>query len=533
MTQRSDQESSLWSQLTVHLRAPSLQEVGIDADTLRWFTEVALAASWREATSDEPRPLVVVLTGPSGGGKSSIFNALLESDSATTSSVSRPTTKGVHCGGNIGSSFEPPAESVLAQATIPPFVRSSAVAPNIVIADGPDHNTTIEANRQIAWRLLCWADTFCYVTTEERYADSSFTEMAAQLSMFTGPVHAIMNKVSNFTEGEAEECLRGLYSAGAINLGTALVIPTAMESTPIHVNALRDRINLTNPVSCGGVDLPRFGRRVQSEIIDSVESWLHSRDCLLERLTRTPDSSDTFTADASVSRLRTIEHENRFWLRYSPRSVVTALGSWLKRPRLLPAKPTPAQPLNTERITKSLSEKTEEILSDYHLRVVELLRSDRVGNLLLESPHWHETETPTNRIENVHQSLINQMSEFANEQITAIHEKRPKHAGVIGRIRTLALDLLIRTTMLALTLCVVPPLLTELLRIIGHPSFTSAFQAELGKWQATFQANVTGLIKQRLDSYIEVLASFGPSSDQLESLKTTLRDLGASGGSVA
>ncbi len=135
-------------------------------------------------------PLLAVLGGSTGSGKSTITNSLVGSN-VSTAGVLRPTTRSpvLIChpedqnwftstdilpdlprvtGGQQehGKQQEPTTTSVL---RIRP---TKTMPPGLAIIDAPDIDSVEEANRELATQLLAAADLWLFVTTAVRYADA-------------------------------------------------------------------------------------------------------------------------------------------------------------------------------------------------------------------------------------------------------------------------------------------------------------------------------------------------------------------------
>ncbi len=133
------------------------------ADHLRGHVRV------RAASLDAP--LVVLLAGPTGAGKSTTFNTLA-GRAVSATGVLRPTTRVavvlVH----------PDDHDALvdgALAGLPPdqvrFVTDDSIEPGLVLVDAPDIDSLEHANRALTDRLVEAADLCVFVTTATRYAD--------------------------------------------------------------------------------------------------------------------------------------------------------------------------------------------------------------------------------------------------------------------------------------------------------------------------------------------------------------------------
>ena len=123
----------------------------------------------RAASLDDP--LVVLLLGPTGAGKSTVFNTLARR-AASPTGVLRPTTRVA-----VVLVHPDDRQALLdgAFAGIPPnhlrFVEDAALERGLAIVDAPDIDSLEHANRALADQLVEAADLCCFVTTATRYAD--------------------------------------------------------------------------------------------------------------------------------------------------------------------------------------------------------------------------------------------------------------------------------------------------------------------------------------------------------------------------
>jgi energy-coupling factor transporter ATP-binding protein EcfA2 len=116
-------------------------------------------------------PLLVLLLGPTGAGKSTLFNTIA-GRAASPTGVLRPTTRvavvlanpddqaAVRAGALAGE----PVDRVR-------LTGDAAVPPGLALVDAPDIDSIEHANRELADRLVEAADLAIFVTTATRYAD--------------------------------------------------------------------------------------------------------------------------------------------------------------------------------------------------------------------------------------------------------------------------------------------------------------------------------------------------------------------------
>lgn len=114
-------------------------------------------------------PLVVVLLGSTGSGKSSLLNGIAGRQ-ISKSGVLRPTTRIAHALVGEGDSL-PLALQQLAQEGLVEIHRAGDDWQGMAVVDSPDFDSVEAGNRALARRLLEAADLLVFVTTATRYAD--------------------------------------------------------------------------------------------------------------------------------------------------------------------------------------------------------------------------------------------------------------------------------------------------------------------------------------------------------------------------
>jgi predicted GTPase len=139
-------------------------------------------------------PLLAVVGGSTGAGKSTLVNSLVGSR-VTVPGVLRPTTRSpvlVHHPSDVEwfgqDRLLPDLERVQHPTNDPDalqLVATESVPAGLAILDAPDVDSVEERNRQLAAQLLAAADLWLFVTSAARYADQvpwGFLKQAAERS---------------------------------------------------------------------------------------------------------------------------------------------------------------------------------------------------------------------------------------------------------------------------------------------------------------------------------------------------------------
>ncbi|MCZ2858749.1 ABC transporter [Blastococcus sp. VKM Ac-2987] len=130
---------------------------------------------------DLDAPLLTVIGGSTGAGKSTLVNSLVGAP-VTTAGVLRPTTRApvlvcsrADAGSFSGDRVLPGLARVTGgdggPGTVQLVVRDDVPA-GLAVLDAPDVDSVVASNRDLAGQLLAAADLWVFVTTAARYADA-------------------------------------------------------------------------------------------------------------------------------------------------------------------------------------------------------------------------------------------------------------------------------------------------------------------------------------------------------------------------
>jgi len=161
-------------------------------------------------------PLLAVVGGSTGAGKSALVNSLLGFP-ASRSGVIRPTTTSpvlVHHPADAGyftdqrilpslARMSGDPETVRRPASNPAdepirslqLLATGAIPPGLALLDAPDIDSVVGSNRALASQLLAAADLWLFVTTAARYADAVPWDFLAGAAARQAAVAIVLNRV--------------------------------------------------------------------------------------------------------------------------------------------------------------------------------------------------------------------------------------------------------------------------------------------------------------------------------------------------
>jgi 50S ribosome-binding GTPase len=146
---------------------------------------------------DLEAPLVCILLGSTGAGKSSLLNGLVGAP-VSPSGVLRPTTMRpvvLLAPGQVDAFMGGKVLAALADADRLQLVVHDRAFPEIALVDAPDVDSVEAENRRTAEELLQAADLCVFVTTAQRYADYVPWEFLRQAKARGVPLLVVVNRL--------------------------------------------------------------------------------------------------------------------------------------------------------------------------------------------------------------------------------------------------------------------------------------------------------------------------------------------------
>ncbi|HEY0442867.1 MAG TPA: GTPase domain-containing protein [Candidatus Limnocylindrales bacterium] len=219
-------------------------------------------------------PLLILLLGPTGAGKSSLFNALIGRNASQTG-VLRPTTR------QLVALARPSDRDVLVRRGGPlsgigdnllRLVLEDDAPEGLVIVDAPDVDSIEHANRELTDRLVEAADLAVFVTTATRYADRVPWEVLGRVRDRGLPLVVIVNRMPADAADRAvvlDDLTRLLAGAGLVDADRGMEI----DLVPVPEGSLDPSID--------GLD-----RSAVQPLLDRIAELASDRDARLELASR-------------------------------------------------------------------------------------------------------------------------------------------------------------------------------------------------------------------------------------------------------
>lgn len=199
---------------------------------------------------EDGSPLLVVVAGSTGAGKSTLVNSLVGDDVSETGVVRPTTRRPVLIHHPDDSRFFTDSGPVRRDWDgLRPVVHSHPGIPSgLALVDAPDIDSVEETNRALADRLMAAADLWLFTTSAARYADAVPWEFLKKATANGTTLAVVLDRVP----GDSSRVVRRHLSQ--------LLVDAGLESTPMF---------LVPEVPHGSAVLP-------AEAVAGLRSWIDS-----------------------------------------------------------------------------------------------------------------------------------------------------------------------------------------------------------------------------------------------------------------
>ncbi|MBY8867377.1 MULTISPECIES: dynamin family protein [Streptomyces] len=199
---------------------------------------------------DPEAPLLAVIGGSTGAGKSTLVNSLV-GRRVSEAGVLRPTTRnpvlvchpedqhwfsGMRVLPGLTRVWEPqqdPADDLPAPDDAPRVLRIETVdtlPPGLALLDAPDVDSLVADNRVLAAELLCAADIWVMVTTAARYADAVPWHLLRTAKDYDATLVTVLDRVPHQVVSEVSRQYGALLAKAGLGDVPRFTVPELPES---------------------------------------------------------------------------------------------------------------------------------------------------------------------------------------------------------------------------------------------------------------------------------------------------------------
>ncbi|MFC9791622.1 dynamin family protein [Streptomyces sp. NPDC057695] len=199
---------------------------------------------------DPDAPLLAVVGGSTGAGKSTLVNSLV-GRRVSESGVLRPTTRtpvlvchpedhhwfaGMRVLPQLTRVWLPQADDEHADDAPPPeenalrVETASSVPRGLALLDAPDIDSLVVENRLLAAELMCAADIWVMVTTASRYADAVPWHLLRTAKEYDATLVTVLDRVPHQVIGEVSRQYEALLDKAGLGDVPRFTIPELPES---------------------------------------------------------------------------------------------------------------------------------------------------------------------------------------------------------------------------------------------------------------------------------------------------------------
>jgi hypothetical protein len=263
-------------------------------------------------------PLLAVVGGSTGAGKSTLVNTLI-GDDVTKAGWLRPTTRGPVLVCNpadtkwfTGNRILPELPRTTGAAgaggagTLHVVAHPNALA-GLALLDAPDIDSVIAENRQLANQLLAAADLWIFFTTAARYADAVPWELLRTAQQRSTALAVVLNRVPPEGIREIGSHLASMLDKNGLGRATLFTIP----ETPLAADNDRLPADVVAPVQTWLATLANDAEARSQIIRTTLDGALQSVRQRVSAIAREVDDqlataallrdeADAFYADAAL-----------------------------------------------------------------------------------------------------------------------------------------------------------------------------------------------------------------------------------------
>ncbi|YCK34055.1 ABC transporter [Actinomadura sp. ATCC 39365] len=242
-------------------------------------------------------PLLAVVGGSTGAGKSTLVNSLVGADVAEPG-VLRPTTlvptlvvnpadRDWFTGQNVLPGLSrATGDSGGGGAGALRVVASDALGAGLALLDAPDIDSVVTSNRELAAQLLAAADLWLFVTTAARYADEvpwSFLRSARERST---ALAVVLDRIAPEAVEPVSRDLDRLLAENGLSGTRLFTVPEAAlpdEKARLPEESVRPIVSWLTGLAADAAERSRVVRQTLSGALDSLDTRVPALATAVER----------------------------------------------------------------------------------------------------------------------------------------------------------------------------------------------------------------------------------------------------------
>jgi hypothetical protein len=265
-------------------------------------------------------PLLIVVGGSTGAGKSTLVNSLVGAD-VTAAGVLRPTTRApaLVCHPDDMRWFQDdrilPGLQRTTGATSATGLNLTPIenlSRGLALLDAPDIDSVVEANRNLAAQLLAAADSWLFVTTAARYADAVPWDMLHAARDRGTALSVVLNRVPPEAADEVAAHLGSMLAEQGLQGTDVLVVPeTPLREGRLPAAALAPVSGWLDALSADAQAREDVVRRTLAGALDAVPPRAERVAAATEAQLAAAQELDSAAADAYAGALDEVDDSVR------------------------------------------------------------------------------------------------------------------------------------------------------------------------------------------------------------------------------
>nr|WP_202420764.1 AAA family ATPase [Actinomadura rayongensis] len=230
-------------------------------------------------------PMLVVLGGSTGAGKSTLVNTLVGTRVSATG-VLRPTTSSPilvchpdHADWFLEGPLLPgmgrvrgPAPDAIAGDQLV-VIASDTLPPGLALLDSPDFDSVFEDHYEFATKLMAAADLWLCVTTAARYADAQVWDMLGRARDNGATIGVVLSRVPQGAGSEVVEHFADMLAEHGVTSARRFTVPeTRIEDSRLPEEAVEDVRAWLTDLAASSADREIVVSETLAAVLDSLRT---------------------------------------------------------------------------------------------------------------------------------------------------------------------------------------------------------------------------------------------------------------------